>query len=260
MIWKCCAAPSRHSPLIELLPWLVVAAIIIGVAKGGLSSAAALAVPFLALVMNPVHAAALVLPVLIVTDAAALWLYRKDYSPRNVAILLPAMFLGIAIATIIVPFTPEPLLLAFTGLVGLWTVGRRWFGARDEGVKKAKVVPGLVWGTIAGITTFITHSGAPPTQAYLIPQNLPRLIFAGTMAITFALANFAKIPTYYSLGLFEGLDWKLISVLAAVGIASTFLGRWLVQNMSDPVFMQVIEVLLLILSILLLTKATIGIL
>ncbi len=205
--------------------------------------------------MNPVQAAALVLPVLIVTDVAALWLYRKDFSKRNVLILVPAMFAGIAVATVIVPFTPEPVLLAFTGLVGLWTVWRRWFGAGAEGVQEAEVVPGLFWGSVAGVTTFITHSGAPPTQAYLLPQNLPRLIFAGTMAITFALANFAKIPSYYALGFFEGLNWALAGGLAAVGIASTFVGRWMVMTMSDKVYMRVIEVLLLALSVILLTKA-----
>ncbi len=231
---------------------------IIGVAKGGLASAAALAVPFLALFMNPVQAAALVLPVLLVTDVAALWLYRKDWSKRNVAILLPAMLVGIAIATVIVPYTPEPVLLAFTGLVGLWTVWRRWFGAKVEGVQKAEVVPGLFWGTVTGISTFITHSGAPPTQAYLLPQNLPRLVFAGTMAIAFAIGNFAKIPSYYALGLFEGLDWPLIAGLAAVGIAGTFVGRWLVKVLSDKVYMRVIEVLLLALSAILLTKAASG--
>ncbi len=208
--------------------------------------------------MNPVQAAALVLPVLIVTDVAAIWLYRKDFSKRNVVILLPAMFAGIIIATIIVPFTPEPVLLAFTGLIGLWTVARRWFGKPKEGIQEAEVVPGLFWGAVAGVTTFITHSGAPPTQAFLIPQNLPRLIFAGTMAITFALANFAKIPSYYALGLFEGLDWTLAAGLAAVGIAGTFVGRWMVKRMSDRVFMRVIEVLLLLLSMILLTKAASG--
>lgn len=200
------------------------------------------------------------LPVLIVTDAAAIWLYRKDFSPRNVAILVPAMLLGIGIATVIVPFTPEPVLLAFTGLVGLWTVWRRWFGKKQDGIQTAEVVPGLFWGTVAGITTFITHSGAPPTQAYLLPQNLPRLLFAGTMAITFALANFAKIPTYYALGFFEGLNWGLAAVLAAIGIGATFIGRWMVKTMSDKVYMRIIEVLLLILSVILLTKAALAVL
>ncbi|MEO1537400.1 MAG: sulfite exporter TauE/SafE family protein [Pseudomonadota bacterium] len=254
-IWRCCGARWRRDSLIEFLPWLVFAAVIIGVAKGGLASAASLAVPFLAIFMNPVQAAALVLPVLIVTDLAALWLYRKDFSKRNVLILLPAMFAGIAIAMVIVPFTPEPVLLAFTGLVGFWAVWRRWFGPKDAERKEAEVGTGLFWGLIAGVTTFITHSGAPPTQAYLLPQNLPRLIFAGTMAITFALANFAKIPTYYALGYFEGLDWTVISGLAAVGIAGTFLGRWMVKTMSDAIYMRVIEILLLALSLILLVKA-----
>lgn len=259
MTSRCCAARSRLRDLTELLPWLLIAAVVIGVAKGGLASAAALAVPFLAVFMNPVQAAALVLPVLIATDIAALWLYRKDFSKRNVLILVPAMFVGIAIAMVIVPFTPEPVLLAFTGLVGLWTVWRRWFGAKSDVTQNAEVVSGFFWGTVAGVTTFITHSGAPPTQAYLLPQNLPRLIFAGTMAITFALANFAKIPTYYALGFFEGLDWGLIAALIAVGIASTFLGRWMVKTMSDKVYMRVIEVLLLALSAILLTKAAMAI-
>lgn len=241
--------------MIEHLPWLIIAAMTIGIAKGGLASAAALAVPFLAIFMNPVLAAALVLPVLLVTDVAALWLYRGDFSKRNVTILLPAMFAGILIATLIVPYVSEALLLAFTGFVGLWAVFRRWFQKDTTNQQEAKVAPGLVWGTIAGVTTFITHSGAPPTQAYLLPQNLPRMIFAGTMAITFAIANFAKIPSYYALGFFENLDWPLIAGLAVVGLIGTVIGRWLVKVMSDRIYSRVIEVLLLLLSMILLTKA-----
>ena len=45
--------------MIEHLPWLLIAAVIIGLSKGGLASAGALAVPMLAIFMNPVEAAAL---------------------------------------------------------------------------------------------------------------------------------------------------------------------------------------------------------
>ena len=228
---------------------------VIGVSKGGLASAGSLAVPFLAIFMNPVQAAALVLPVLIVTDLAALWLFRRDFSSRNVLILLPAMLAGIAIATVIVPFTPEAALLAFTGCVGLWAVWRRWFGKPSDGQPEPQLAAGMLWGTLAGVTTFITHSGAPPLQAYLLPQNLPRLVFAGTMSVTFALANFAKIPAYLALGFFDGMDWRIAGVLAAIGILGTVLGRWLVQTLSDRVYMRVIEALLLVLSVILIAKA-----
>ena len=101
------------------------------------------------------------------------------------------MLLGIGIATMIVPYASEAVLLTITGLVGLWVVWRRWFQRDFETRREAQIGSGLLWGTIAGVTTFITHSGAPPAHAFLLPQNLPRLVFAGTMAITFAIANFA---------------------------------------------------------------------
>ncbi len=209
----------------EHLVWLLLAATIVGLAKGGLSSAGSLAVPLLALFMNPLEAAALLLPVFIVTDWFAVWLYRRDYSSRNIAILVPSIFAGIFVAMLIVPFTPEAVLLVVTGGVGLWFCMRSWFGKRIETARGAEIVPGVFWGILTGITTFITHSGAPPSQAYLLPQKLPRLVFAGTLAITFAFANVAKLPGYYALGFFEGLRWHLIFVLVAVGIVATAAGR-----------------------------------
>ena len=241
----------------ELLPWLIVAALIIGIGKGGFPVAAALAVPFLALVMNPVQAAALVLPVLIVADCAAIWLYRRHYSRRNLAILLPAMVLGLVIATLIVPNASEALLLAFTGCAGLWTVWRQWFVSSPVTTRNAGVASGAFWGIVSGITSFLTHSGAPAAQAYLLPQRLPKLILTGTMAITFAIVNFAKIPSYNALGFFDGLNWPLAAGLAGVGILGALLGRLLV-GMPEPLYMRIIEVLLLALSLILIFRAVLG--
>lgn len=240
--------------------WLVIAALVVGVSKGGLTSAGALAVPLLALFMSPVFAAALLLPIFIVTDMAALWLYRRDYSKRNVAILIPAILFGIAMATFLVPYASETLLLGFTGLVGLWTVQRSWFSRNTTTASKASIGTGAIWGTIAGVTTFITHSGAAPTQAFLMPQKLPRLVFAGTMAITFAIGNMAKVPSYFALGMFEDVSVRLVAILSAAGIAGTFVGRALVKRLSDYSYARVIEALLLILSLILLTKATLQVL
>ena len=242
----------------ELLPWLVVAALAIGIGKGGFPAAAALAVPFLALVMNPVQAAALVLPALIVADCAAIWLYRRHHSRRNLAILLPAMVLGLVIATLIVPYASEPLLLAFTGCAGLWTVWRQWFVLNPATTRNAGVASGALWGIVAGITSFLTHSGAPAAHAYLLPQGLPKLTLAGTMAITFAIVNFAKIPSYNALGFFDGLNWPLAAGLAGVGVLGAFLGRLLLAWMPEPLYMRIIEILLLVLSLILIFKAALG--
>lgn len=227
---------------------------IVGLSKGGLASAAALAVPLLALTMNPIQAAAILLPVFLVTDWVAVWLYRRDYSGRNLAILIPAILFGIALATLITPWTPESVLLLATGLIGLWYCGRSWFGRVAAQPVEPRVGPGLFWGTLTGVTSFITHSGSPASQAYLLPQRLPKLQFAGTMAIAFTVCNLAKIPGYWAIGAFEALDWPLTVGLVAAGICGTVAGRWITGRLHDATYVRVIEGLLLTLSVLLIGR------
>ncbi|MES1925599.1 sulfite exporter TauE/SafE family protein [Salinisphaera sp. T31B1] len=233
---------------------LLAAALVVGMSKGGLASAAAIAVPLLALFMDPIQAAALLLPVYIVTDWVAVWLYRRDFSASNLKILVPAMLVGIAVATVVTPYTPESLLLIATGLIGLWYCMRTWLGPGTVEAVPARAGPGVFWGTITGITSFITHSGGPPVQAYLLPQRLPKLEFAGTIAIAFAIGNLAKLPAYWHLGKLDNLSWHLTLTLAATGILGTGVGRWIAGVLSETTYRRMIEIMLLILSCVLLAK------
>ncbi len=244
----------RRSRVDHLVPLILMAGVV-GLSKGGLASAAALAVPFLALFMNPVEAAAILLPVFLMTDWAAVWIYRRQFSGRNVAILIPAMVFGTAMATLLTPRVPESGLLMATGLIGLWYCGRSWMARGREEATEARVGPGLFWGTLTGIASFIAHSGSPPAQAYLMPQKLPKLRFAGTIAIVFAAGNIAKLPGYWALGALEGLDWSLTAILAATGIFGAAIGRWITGKLPEATYLRVVEALLLSLSVLLLAKA-----
>src|SRR3546814_7580889 len=58
---------------------LVVAVVMLGMAKGGLAGVGALATPLAALVLPPATAAALLLPVLIVQDVISVWSFRKTW-------------------------------------------------------------------------------------------------------------------------------------------------------------------------------------
>ncbi len=205
--------------------------------------------------MNPVQAAAILLPVFLVTDWAAVWLYRRDFSGRNLAILIPGMILGTGLATLLTPVLPESGLLLATGLIGMWYVGRSWLARGRAEATPAAVAPGIFWGVLTGIASFITHSGSPPAQAYLMPQKLPKLRFAGTIAITFAAGNVAKLPGYWALGTLEGLNWSLIAVLAMAGMAGAGIGRWITGRLAQTTYVRIIEALLLGLSVLLLAKA-----
>ena len=93
------------------------AAFLVGASKGGLPMVGALGVPLLALVMSPVAAAALLLPVYIVSDWVGLWAYRHEYSKRNLGILLPAMIFGVGVGWATAKITPEWMVTLLVGVV-----------------------------------------------------------------------------------------------------------------------------------------------
>src|SRR3546814_4948679 len=74
------------------------AVLLVGLSKGGLGGALALmGVPILALVVDPLQAAAIFLPILIVMDIVALWAWRHHNDRRTLLLLLPGCMIGIAL-------------------------------------------------------------------------------------------------------------------------------------------------------------------
>lgn len=238
---------------------LALAAFVVGMSKGGLGSAAALAVPMLAIWMDPLAAAALLLPVYIISDVVGVWLYRREYSSRNLKILIPAGCGGVVIATLLEPFLSENVFTFATGVIGLAYCLQVWHRrGRMLPPTEADVKRGTVWGALTGMTSFISHSGAPPFQAYVLPQRLPKLEFAGTMTICFAAINLAKLPAYGALGLMSGFDLPVTSALCLAAIIGTFAGRWISKALPDRIYMRVIHVLLFLLSLQLLWQSGVA--
>ena len=57
----------------------IISVIVTGISKGGFGGIALLAVPLMSLVISPVQAAGIMLPILIVMDWVSLWAYRKSW-------------------------------------------------------------------------------------------------------------------------------------------------------------------------------------
>ena len=83
-------------------PWFYVlalpAVVALGLSKGGFAGAGQMATPMLAMVMPPLEAAAVMLPIMILQDSVALWVYRKDWDGRILSIMLPGALIGIGLA------------------------------------------------------------------------------------------------------------------------------------------------------------------
>lgn len=227
-----------------------VAAFLVGLSKGGLASVGMLAVPLMALVMSPVTAAALLLPIYVISDMVGLYLYRGDFSGRNLAILMPAAVFGVCLGWAFSAHLPSLFIGMLVGLVGLLGCFNAWVGARfRKTVRRADVPAGLFWGTLAGLTSFVSHSGAPPFQIYVLPQRLDKVTFAGTSTILFAAINAAKIAPYWELRLFSRFDANVALWLLPSAIAGTFAGAKLTRVIPEKLFYLVIQIALLVLSL-----------
>ena len=73
------------------------AVLMFGIAKGGFGGGLGIvSVPLMSLVMSPVQAAGILLPILCLMDLLSLWAYRGKWVWPELKLLLPPSLLGIA--------------------------------------------------------------------------------------------------------------------------------------------------------------------
>src|SRR3712207_5574917 len=98
---------------------------LLGLAKGGFSGLGLLALPLMALVISPVQAAAVTLPILIVQDVVSVWAYRRSFDSRNLAVLLPAATLGIGLGYLLAAEVSDAAVKLAVGVISVAFALRR---------------------------------------------------------------------------------------------------------------------------------------
>jgi uncharacterized protein len=222
-------------------PWFYAAAIpamiILGLSKGGFTTMGMLAVPIMALVISPVQAAGIVLPILVLSDIVALVSYRRSWDARTIKIMLPAAMIGIAIGWATAAWVTEHHIRLIVGVVSVLFALNYWFRERlKQEPRGHNVAKGGFWGILAGFTSFVSHAGGPPFQMYAVPLRLPPRIYAGTSVILFAAINAIKLVPYFFLGQFNATNLTTSAILLPISIPATFLGVWLVKKFETEVF------------------------
>lgn len=227
----------------------ILAATLVGLSKGGLPAIGMLAVPLLALQMSPIKAAAMLLPIYVLTDLVAIWLYRRDFSRDNLRILIPAGIFGVLIGWSTASLLSDRAVGFLVGMIGVGFCLNTWLRGAVLAVSHPSIGKGWFWGTLTGFTSFVTHAGAPPFQIYVLPQKLPKAVFAGTSAILFATINAAKIIPYQMLRPYSVEGLKASAWLIPVALAGTVAGAYLTRRISDVWFFRTVQIALFLISI-----------
>ncbi len=241
------------------------AAFLVGLSKGGLPAIGMLAVPVLALMISPLRAAALLLPIYILTDVVGVWLYRREHSRANLRILIPAGFLGVLIGWATASWLSDSAVAFLVGAMGIGFCLNAWFGRRPPvgapgptPVKPPGRFLGWVCGTLAGFTSFVSHAGGPPYQIYVLPQRLPKAVYAGTTTILFAAINLAKLPPYQWLNPYSLADLRLAVWLAPAALTGVFVGAFVTKRIADRTFFRFVQGALFLVSLQLIYKALLA--
>lgn len=237
----------------------VVAATCVGVSKGGWPVIGMLSVPLLSLVISPVVAAGMLLPVYVVSDIFGLYAYRHAFNKRVVLVIAVSGTIGVAVGGLTAHLVEEAFVTLIVGVVGLlfaifMMVRDTLTGEEREG----KLASGIFWGILTGFTSFVSHAGAPPYQIWVLPQRLSKVVFAGTSTITFAYINAIKLIPYYMLGQINLESLKVATILMVPASIAVFVGVKMVKVVSDKLFFRIVIGALFIVSIKLIWDGVTG--
>ena len=228
----------------------VPAVIIMGLSKGGLAgSLAMISVPLMSLVVPPIQAAGILLPILIAMDVFAVCAYRRTWDARNLVILLPTALIGIVIGWYTADHVTEAHIRLIIGVMTFLFTLDYWFGWRATDEPGPSVSRGSFWGTIAGFTSFVSHAGGPPVQLYLLPQRMDRKIFIGTQVLFFFAVNWIKVIPYALLGQLSPTNLETSLVLAPLAPLSILAAVKLVDVLNNDTFYRITYLILFLISL-----------
>jgi uncharacterized membrane protein YfcA len=234
-------------------PWFyataVPAVVLVGLSKGGLGGAMALiGVPLMTLVISPVQAAAIMLPILIVMDIVSLWSWRGHRDDLTLKLMLPGALAGIGIGWLTAAVVTAGAVRLIVGVVAL-AFALRWLWQKlrsIEHVGSHSAIRGTFWGVISGFTSFVAHAGGPPYQVYTLPLRQTPSLFVGTSVTFFAIMNAVKLIPYFALGQFDATNLAASAVLMPLAPLATLAGAWIVRRIKPEMFYPLMYTMVMI--------------
>lgn len=243
--------------------WLVAALAVacFGLAKGGFAGIGMAGTPILALVVPPLEAAAILLPILLLQDVISLWAFRREWDSWNLKVLLPGAVAGIGAAWALAAVVTDAWVKLIVGVIAGVFVLNQWFGLARKAAEaiRPSAASGLFWGALAGFTSTLAHAGSPPMNIHVLPQRLPKMVYLGTFTIFFAAVNAIKVVPFFFLGEFTSRVLAISLALMPLAIASNLAGIRIVKLVPEELFYKIAYVLMFLVSLELIRQGVVAI-
>ncbi len=220
--------------------WLIVllCAMLVGMAKTGLSGVGLMVVPLLASVFGGRPSVGLLLPILVFADVFAVSYYNRHAEWKYILRLLPWALIGVGAGVLVgqvisdIVFNRLLAVVVLTGIVLMIL----------QDMRKKASVPDYWWfamglGLLGGFATMIGNAAGPIMALYLLSMRLPKNIYIGTGAWFFFIVNVFKVPFHVGIWKTITVQSLLFDVLMIPAIAlGALLGIWLVKFFPEKAY------------------------
>jgi uncharacterized protein len=92
----------------------------------------------------------------------------------------------------------------------------------------------------SGFTSFVSHAGGPPFNAYMIAQRLSPVVFTATAAYFFFIINLSKWIPYAWLGLLDTRNFATSLMLLPIAPLGVLLGVKIARVIDPVLFYRLI--------------------
>ncbi|MBK7626887.1 MAG: sulfite exporter TauE/SafE family protein [Bacteroidales bacterium] len=237
-----------------LILFLLVA-VLLGMAKAGLSGLGLAIIPIMALIFGAKESTGVILPMLIAADIMAVTYWHRHAVWKHIIKILPWVAIGIGIALFVGnSINDDQFRIVMLSVVWLMLI---LMIVNDLWKKESEVIPhnmvfGSGMGLAGGFATMIGNSAGPVFTLYFLAMRLPKKEFIGTSAWLYFIMNTGKLPL-------QAIVWKNISIVSLIpGLISIpfialgiFLGIKIVNLFSESVYRYFVIITTLVSSVLL---------
>ena len=242
--------PTGDQNTVYVAVVIAILGFMIGFAKGGFGGLGALLTPILALVLPVALAVGVLLPMLMIGDVFAVYMYWKEWDLDLVKRMLPAGVVGAIAGTFLLSWLSPDGLRIVLGIFVLVLVAYKFVSDRIQTLRyEPKPWHAPAAGFLAGTASGMFNNGGPAFSSYLLLQKLKARPFIATTAIYFALLNLIKVPGFLYTGVLDlpllfSLWWVFPFIPVGLWVARIMLTR-----LSPMAFEWIIIVLLIFSSL-----------
>jgi hypothetical protein len=242
--------PATDQNAVYVTVVIAILGLMIGFAKGGFGGLGALLTPILALVLPVALAVGVLLPMLMVGDVFAVYMYWKEWDLALVRRMLPAGIVGALAGTFLLSWLSPDGLRIVLGIFVLVLVVYRFVSDRIQAIRyEPRPWHSPAAGFLSGLASGMFNNGGPAFSSYLLLQKLKARPFIATSAIYFAILNLIKVPGFLYTGVLNvpllfSLWWVFLFIPVGLWVA-----RMTLTRISPATFEGIIVVLLIFSSL-----------